>query len=56
MRFAPHVFFLILGVTLLAWPAAAQPEGWHGSLEEGVEAAAKSGKPILLITAWKRGL
>ena len=56
MRFAPRVFFLILGVTLLAGPASAQPEGWHGSLEDGIEAAAKSNKPILLITAWKRTL
>lgn len=56
MRFAPHVFFLILGVTLLAWPASAAPEGWHGSLDDGVEAATKSNKPIFLITAWKRSL
>ena len=32
------------------------PAGWHSSLKAGVEAAAKSGKPILLITAWKRTL
>ncbi len=32
------------------------PKGWHASLGAGVEAAAKSGKPILLITAWKRKL
>ena len=44
-------------VTLVSGDARAEPpKGWHNSLEKGVEAAAKSGKPILLITAWKRKL
>lgn len=32
------------------------PDGWHRSLDKGLEAAKKSGKPLLLITAWKRKL
>lgn len=35
---------------------AAPPDGWHGSLDKGLEAAKKSGKPLLLITAWTRTL
>ena len=46
----------VLGLGLLATPSTAAPEGWHTSLKEGVEAAGKSGKPILMITAWKRTL
>ncbi len=51
-------FFLLslLAAGLFALPATAQPEGWHKTVEEGVEAAAKSKKPLLLITAWKRTL
>lgn len=49
------VTLLALGL-LAAAASAGAPEGWHDSLEDGVEAAGKSGKPILLITAWKRKL
>ena len=53
MRYAPHVFFAAVAITLLAWPAGAAPEGWHTSMEDGLEAAAKSNKPLLVVTAWK---
>lgn len=56
MRYVPHVFFLALLVCASAVPASAEPDGWHASLKEGVEAAAKSNKPLLVITAWKRKL
>ncbi len=57
MRYLPHAFFLALGIALIALPtSSAAPAGWHTSLKDGVEAAGKSGKPILLITAWKRTL
>lgn len=47
----------LLGLALLMPSARADaPEGWHKSLADGVEAAGKSGKPILLITAWNRKL
>ncbi len=34
----------------------AAPAGWHKSLDDGLEASAKSGKPLLVITTWKRTL
>lgn len=40
---------------LLSGPALAA-EGWHKSLKDGLEASAKSGKPVLVITAWARGV
>ncbi len=56
MRTAGFFVFALLTLGVLANHSTAQPEGWHGSLKDGVEAAAKSNKPILLITAWKRTL
>ena len=32
-----------------AWAAA----GWHKSRDDGLEAAKQSGKPLLVVTAWK---
>ena len=53
----PALFVLVLvGLGLIAPTTSAAPEGWHKSLKDGVEAAGKSGKPILMITAWKRTL
>ena len=46
----------LFAALFLALPATAAPEGWHTSLKDGVAAAEKSRKPILLITAWKRTL
>ena len=31
-------------------------EGWHKSMDDGLEAAKKSGKPLLVITLWKQGV
>jgi hypothetical protein len=56
MRISRLFVLSLLAVGLFALPATAQPEGWHKSVEEGVEAAAKSNKPLLLITGWKRTL
>ncbi len=41
------------GFALLCWvlPAAAPP-GWHKTLDDGVVAARKSGKALLVATAW----
>ena len=44
-------FALLLA--LLSLPALAVPDGWHGTLDEGKKAARVSGKPILVVTAWK---
>ncbi len=30
----------------------AAPDGWHPNLEKGLEAAKKSGKPLLVVTGW----
>ena len=41
---------------LFAAPMLAAPEGWLGKFEEGQKAARRSGKPILVVTAWKEGV
>ena len=56
MRPFPCVFFLALMLAACGGQADAAPDGWHGSLKDGIEASAKSGKPMLVITAWKRTL
>jgi hypothetical protein len=38
---------------LLAVPALAAPAGWHATMDDGLEAAAGSGRPVLVVTAWK---
>ena len=43
----------VLLLALFSLPALAIPEGWHESLEDGKKAARVSGKPILVVTAWK---
>lgn len=45
-----------LSLALLAHPVAGPPEGWHKSLKDGVKAARKSAKPILVVTLWKDGV
>ena len=32
--------------------ALAAPEGWHRTLDDGLKAAKRSGKPVLVATAW----
>jgi hypothetical protein len=39
-------------VVLAAAAAAAAPAGWHGNLADGQAAAKRSGKPLLVVTAW----
>jgi len=56
MRIAGFFVLALLGLGLLATSSPAAPEGWHTTLKDGVAAAQKSGKPILMITAWKRTL
>ena len=43
----------IAALALLAGTAHARPDGWHKSMEDGLMAAKKSGKPLLVVTAWK---
>jgi hypothetical protein len=47
-----------LGAALLLALAPAlhaAPEGWLKTLDEGTKAAARSGKPLLVVTVWKPG-
>lgn len=37
---------------LLAAPSALALDGWLRSRDAGLEAAAKSGKPLLVVTIW----
>ena len=50
MRIVVAVVFMLAGI------AQARPEGWHGSMEDGLKAAKKSGKPLLVVTVWKEKL
>lgn len=43
-------------LSLLSAAAAASPQGWHRSKDDGIEAARKSGKPVLVVTLWKEGV
>lgn len=51
MRLLVSTLALCTFVAALAPPARA--EEWHRSLEDGLAASAKSGKPTLLVTLWK---
>ena len=47
---------LVLELLLHSAVGLAGPEGWHESLDDGLAAARKSGKPLLVITTWKDGI
>ena len=47
---------LLTAILFTAPSALAAPEGWHKSLEDGQKAARGSGKPILVVTAWREGV
>ncbi len=55
-RLIPAAACFALLFCLAPAASAAPPDGWHKNLDEGLEAAAKSGKPLLVITAWARKL
>jgi hypothetical protein len=40
-------------IALMAGAVLAAPEGWHRTKKEGEGAAARSGKPVLVVTIWK---
>ena len=42
-----------LAILMLAGAAFAAPEGWHTSMKDGLAAAKKSRKPMLVVTLWK---
>ena len=50
------VLLVLQAVFLLAFLAAHPAfaaDGWHGSRDDGLAAAKQSGKPVLVVTAWK---
>ncbi|MHC4471796.1 MAG: hypothetical protein ACYTDY_02525 [Planctomycetota bacterium] len=56
MRRLHPVAAILCAAALLATSGGhAAPEGWHKSLEDGLKAARRSGKPVLVITTWTDG-
>ncbi len=59
MRFARLIAPAVMAAAFVAvaafvpTPATAAPDGWHTSIDDGREASAKSGRPLLVVTAWK---
>ena len=56
MRTSALFVIALLCLGVIAVPSTAAPSGWHTSLKDGVAAAEKSGKPLLVMTAWSRKL
>ncbi|MCE9636253.1 MAG: hypothetical protein K8T90_11175 [Planctomycetes bacterium] len=53
-----HVAFL-MAAAALAWsavPATSGESAWQPSVEKGIDAAKKSGRPVFLVTIWKTGV
>ena len=56
MRIRPWLFLGGLALTLAAALDASALDGWLRSRDDGLAAAKKSGKPVLVITLWKDGV
>lgn len=56
MRTRPWLILGALAVALTAALDASALEGWLRSRDDGLGAAKKSGKPVLVITLWKDGV
>ena len=41
-------WFVAIAAATFLWV----PPGWHATLDAGLGAAKKSGKPLLVVTAW----
>ena len=50
------MFAFLAAAALLAATALAQDPAKASNLEDGLKAAKKSGKPVLVITSWKLGV
>ena len=46
----------LLGLALGAEASRAEAPAWHPTLEAGLNAAKTSGRPVFLVTIWKRGV
>lgn len=51
----PRLALLLPALVLAAAPALCM-EGWLRSRDDGLDAAKKSGKPVLVVTLWKDGV
>ncbi len=56
MRFALLTAGFAVALASLATLALCAPDGWHTSMKDGLEAAKKSGRPLLVVTAWTEKL
>jgi len=45
-----------ISLLVLGAAALAAPQGWRKTLDGGVAAARKCGKPVLVVTLWRTGL
>ena len=46
----------VLATAALLAPEAVALDGWLKKRNDGLEAAEKSGKPVLVVTIWKDGV
>ncbi len=51
--FVPLALFLVLSVLASTTAVAQDLASWHKKLDDGLTAAKKSGKPVLVVTNWK---
>lgn len=56
MRTRPWLILGALAFALAASLEASALDGWLKSRDDGLAAAKKSGKPVLVITLWKDGV
>jgi len=47
---------VVLATVALFAPQALALDGWLRKRDDGLEAAQKSGKPVLVVTIWKDGV
>ncbi|MHC4579803.1 MAG: hypothetical protein ACYTED_20695 [Planctomycetota bacterium] len=52
MRLATVATAATVTTVFLLGTATASPEGWHRTMKDGVAAAKRSGKPVLVVTMW----
>ena len=56
MRLVPFLVAVVCGFAALFSPGAFAGDVWHATLEKGLEAAKKAGRPVFLVTLWKTGV
>ncbi len=53
VRIAAGGLALLAATAFVPGDVFAGDKVWHTTLDKGVESAKKSGKPLLIVTAWK---